>query len=207
MGALSQADIVNAMAVELGSTERVTTIDGTGALAKHARASWDRVTRRIAADHPWNHLVRRGVLNTAATAPLAQYERAFTLPADCLRFLPSNPNDDSDWIDGEVEGDVLVTDAEAPVNIRYISAERLAEVGRWPAWFGEAVIFALADACAEAITGSQSIKRDMGDKAEMALKKAKRRDALEGGNRHRRGVTVRSDWLSSLQRPYNHWSR
>lgn len=207
MGGLSQVDIVNAMAVELGSTERVTTIEGSQSIARHARASWDRVTRRIGADHPWNHLIVRAALNAAAAVPLNGYERGFTLPADCLRFLPSNPNDEADWIDGEVEGDVLLTDAEAPVYARYVSATRLADIGRWPAWFAEAVIFALADACAEAVTGSTSIKRDLGDKAEMALRKAKRRDALEGGTRHRRVVTAQSDWLSAQQRPYNYWGR
>jgi hypothetical protein len=207
MPALTQIDIVNAMAVELGSTERVTTIEGGGALARHARACWERVTRRIAAEHPWNHLVRRAMLNAAAEAPAFGYERAFALPADCLRFLPPNPNDGENWFEAEVEGDMLATDAEAPLPIRYVSTERLAAIGRWPAWFAEAVIFALAEACAESVTGSQSIRGTMQDKAEEALRKAKRRDALESGTPVRRAVTARSDWLTAMQQPYNYWGR
>lgn len=204
----SQASIVNAAAARLGATERIVSLaDDDSNLARHARVLWDEALRTLIAEHPWNFAVARANLNAAATAPLFRFERAFTLPADCARLLPPSPEDRGDWWEGEVEGGAILSDAEAPLPIRYISRTRADQVALWPAHFALAMTMMLAASLAEPLTGSQSIAATMRDQADEALRKAKRRDALENGGRQRRQVSASSDWLAGRRMPYQFWGR
>lgn len=205
----TQAGIVNAAAARLGSTERIVSLaDDAGTLARHARVFWDELLRVLIAEHPWNFAVRRAVLNTAAATPAFGFERGFALPADCARVLPPSTEErDADYWEGEVEGGVIHTDHEGPLSVRYISREKADQVGLWPPHFALAMTLMLAAAMAEPLTGSQSIAGSLQDQAEAALRKAKRRDALENGGRGKRAISATSDWLSAQRMPYQYYGR
>jgi hypothetical protein len=205
---VAQTDIVNAAAALVGSSERVQSIDGAGNLASHARAHWDIVLRRLLADHPWNPFIRRRPLNAAAVAPAFGFERAFALPEDCLRVLLPRSDDVDDYFEGEIEGRLIYSDADAPIFIRYISGDLADDTGRWPPHFAEAMTWALAAMLAEPLTGSESIARRLMDGAADALARAKRVDGLETAPRDRQQVSRRSRWLAGYQGvPYSVYSR
>ena len=65
---------------------------------------------------------------------------------------------------------------------------------------GQAVTLTLAESLAEGITQSESIKRDLGQRAELALRKAKRIDGLETGANRRGSAVAKSDWLAARTR-------
>lgn len=199
---VTQTDIVNAAAALLGSSSRITNIEGADKLAIHARAVWDMTMRTLLADHPWNFAIERAHLNASA-APTFGYERTFAKPATCLRLLPSRITDGSEiYYDGEVEGDYILTDAEAPLAVRFISSRYINDCGRWPPHFAKAAGYALAMDLAEALTGSQGIDSKLTEKADAALRRAKRVDGLETQNGRRGAITRNSRWLGGMAQPF-----
>lgn len=206
----SQTSIVNAALTRLGSTERVTSIDGGATVAKPASALWDQLLRD-ALTYPWNFATRTARLNPTVVADKRGYARAFTLPADCLRWLPPVPEDDAveagAWFEGVQEGRLILTDAGAPLRVRYISSSVADDPAQWPADFAEAFSLQLAWDMAEPLTASQGIKDRLEVRAKEAWAKAKRHDAATSPRTGREAVTVRSSWLQAMHRPYNYRGR
>lgn len=198
---VTQTDIVNAALAELGSTSRINSInDEQSNSARRAIAVWDMTLRLLLAEHPWNFAIKRASLNALSAAPLSEYERQFALPADLVRWLPAAQGDD-DYFEGEVEGEVMLSDADAPLVLRYIAF--VEDVSKWPASFVEAFKYKLAGSLAEGETSSQSLRDRMLDQYEYWMQKAKRRDGQATGKRRSQGrVTSRSDWLQARNRPY-----
>jgi len=198
---VTQTDIVNAALAELGSTSRINSINDTQSnSARRALAIWDMTLRLMLAEHPWNFAIKRAKINALAAIPLSEYQRQFSLPTDMVRWLPPAQGDD-DYFEGEVEGEVMLSDAEAPLILRYIAY--VDDVSKWPASFVEAFKYKLAGSMAEGETSSQSIRDRMEDRFEMWLSRAKRRDGQATGKRRGNNrVTVRSDWLTARRSPY-----
>jgi hypothetical protein len=198
---VTQTDIVNAALAELGSTSRINSInDEQSNSARRANAVWNMTLRLLLAEHPWNFAIKRAKLNALAAAPLSKYERQFSLPADLVRWLPPAQGD-IDYFEGEVEGEVMLSDAEAPLVLRYIAF--VEDVSKWPASFVEAFKYKLAASMAEGEASSQSLRDRMLDQYEYWMTKAKRRDGQATGKRRIHGrVTVRSDWLRARNSPY-----
>lgn len=198
----TQTGIINRALALLGSTARIGSILDTAGPAVHAREHWDALLRRLLADHPWNFALQRRLLNEAADAPVFGYDRSFTLPDDCLRWLPPSVDSD-DWFEGVLEGpDQILTNAAVPLPVRYVSLDLGEQVARWPSWFEDAMVCAMAEALAEPITQSEGIKQGMAEAAQRALAKAKRKDGLESGGKRRVSVDARSRWNGARTRPY-----
>lgn len=198
--AVTQTSIVNAAAALLGVAERLTSMDDSGNLALHARSVWALAIRPLIADHPWNFAIRRTQLNPgAAVAPwLASYAK----PADCLRLL-SWTDCDGRTRPGVVEADAILTDAAAPVHVRYLTDEVIADPARWTPHLVQAATFALAAQLAEPITGQRGLAQAMDERAEITLRRARRLDGLESQTAAPRdAVRGQSRWLRNAARPY-----
>ncbi len=191
--------IVNAALAELGSVTRITSIDDPTNIALAARTLWPDVLRELLALHPWNFALRRAPLNAAGAAPEFGYLRKFQLPADCVRWLPHAVGT-PDYALCEREGDFLLSDAVAPLNIRYIAY--VDTPAKWPPLFASAMTFRLAASMAEGVTQSEGIKDRLLDRAERAIGKAKRVDGLETGAQRRGRVAFSGGWLDRRNRPY-----
>jgi hypothetical protein len=195
----SKEKIINAALVRLGNNERITSIDqGTNTAARFA-AIWDLVRRALLNRHPWNFAISRAALNAAATAPAFGWDRQFQLPQGCLRWL-GPARGEADYFEAEREGDYLLTDAEAPLNIRYIVDHD--DVTRWSAGFVEAMTHTLAGWVAEGVTQSGRIAERADAIAAEAVRIAKRIDGLESTAPSRTSPVVRSDWLAARNRPW-----
>lgn len=195
MSAPSQTGIVNAAAALLGSVQRINSLSQSDLpLASHAREVWDSMLREMLADHPWNFAIRRKRLNALAEAPQFGAARAFALPPDCLRWLPPHAADGDAWFEAVEENGRLLSDAAAPLPVRYISDDMLDQVDRWPAFFVTAVEYELAARLAEPMTQSSSLADAMAEKAAMKLRNAKRRDGAASGNMGRVQVISNSSW-------------
>jgi hypothetical protein len=203
MPAPSQAQICNAALAHLGEGQRVTDINADGTpLAKVFLQTWDQAVDEVLADHPWNFAVKRKncAISAGVTPDGSQYSQAFEKPADMLRWLPWS-EDHEDYFEGEEEGDYLLSNAEAPIAVRYIA--RITHVAKWSAGFRAALAAKLAAMNAYAVTGQRAVASDMQTLYDdVVLPKAKRQDGAASGDR-RRHLVSRSDWLNARSRSWN----
>lgn len=200
----TQTGIVNSALSLLGSTSRVTSIDDPHGVAPDAKTQWESIVGGLLSDHPWNWAIKRAALNEADEKPAFGFEHSYALPADCLRVLPPSREDDLDGYERREEGGFILTDAEAPLNVRYISANLGFSVSRWPAYFVRAVEYELAARLAEPVTQSSTMQTNMANMAYDALRKAKRKDGLASNHQTRNRVSHGSDWLDARRNPYGH---
>lgn len=191
----SQTRICNAALAHLGESARITSIDDGTPLAKMLLAVWDEARDEVQADHPWNCCVHRASLPVSAdyTPAGEQYAQAFELPGDCLRWLP-HAKDHPDYFEGEQEGDYILSDAAAPIAVRYI--RRIEDVSAWSPGLCAAMSAKLAWKLAEPLTGQAGKEGRMADKYDEALRKGKRQDGAATGDRARR-IEYRSNWLQA----------
>lgn len=201
----SQTRIINAALVALGSGDMVSNINDGTRPARLAAAVWDEMVADMLACHPWNFAIRRATLNqvSGASAPDMtdlEYKYAWTVPSDCARWLPWAVDDPAHF-EGEQEGAYILTASAGPISIRYIRRDAT-DPTKWPPAFVTAATFKLAERIAEGMTQSTSIARDMADKAEMELRRAKRQDGMASGRDDRGAVVSRSEWLSARNRTH-----
>lgn len=193
----NQTRIVNAALARLGSTERLSSIDDSSNSARRAKAVWDDMRRALLVRHPFNFAIKRVLLNAAAEAPAFGWDRQFSLPADCLRWLPP-AHGSAEWYAGEREGDAILTNAAAPLKFRYIAD--VAEVPKWSPMFISAATIFIAGWINEGVTQSNTKQQGLDEMADKAIREAKRIDGLETGSTRRGNVVVQSRWLTARNR-------
>lgn len=174
-----------------GSVERINNIEDGSSIARQALDLWDESYRTLLAEHPWNFAIKRARLNKHGT-PEFGYLHSYKLPTDALRWLPPGLGDCNFFV-GEEENGLILTDAGAPLNIRYIA--NIDDWSLWPPHFAEAMAYKLAMELAESITQIQSNVADAADKFRDVLRTAKRADGLASGNRSRGNVERQSRWM------------
>jgi len=191
----SKTSITNRALILLGSTKRMVSPDDASQVASAVEAIWPMLLEEVLAAHPWNFAIARYQASADVEAPPFGYKFYYQLPSDCLRWLPWN-DDSEHFFVGEQEGDKLLTDAEAPINVRYIA--RIEDLSKWsPGAIGE-LVRALSVELAEVVTAREEILDRMDNAAERKLRDAKRQDGLATGSRQRNAV-YRSNWLSGRQ--------
>ena len=192
----SQTRIINMAASMVGSTARISSIDDGGSLATNARALWPIILLDAMA-YPWTFTISRAQLNAGADAPLFGYKNFYSLPADCLIWLPPSHEDGEVFYEAVQEEGKLLSNAEAPLPVRFISKARAENVGLWPAYFVKAFAAELAAYLAEPLTQSANMAGRMRDQADDFWRQAKRRDALARGRKTRIGAVCNSRWATA----------
>lgn len=127
--------------------------------------------------HFWHFATKRAQLPASGTKPLHTKANAFTLPGDYLMLAPEDEFGDfpikNDWI---IEGNTIVTDDSAPLLIRYISSDVLESA--FDAIFCEAFSAALAMACCEELTNSETKFNRVSGIYDFQIEKAKQRGSI-----------------------------
>lgn len=199
----SQTRIINGALAEIGSTTRLQSINDRGTLAADIRAIWPDMVRDMLEQHTWNFATKRTTVSLAEALPEGMgWLYAYDLPADCLRWLPPRRESGMQYFEAENEGSRVLTNAEAPLPIRFISVTLGENPSRWPPHFANLIKMELAARLADPVTQSETITKRTRDNADIALRRARRRDGMENGRDSRSGVTVHSDWLQGRERPY-----
>lgn len=181
----SKITICNRALSKLGA-DRITSLDDDNKAARAMKSAFDFVRDAEFRAHVWNFTVKRAELAASATAPTWGYSYQYAMPSDFLRLLEirdlySNSNTQDYrtnptplW---QMEGGNLVTDAEAPVFIRYVA--RVTDTETYDALFSEALACRLAAETAEEITESSTKVGNAWKLYERAVKEALRSDAIE----------------------------
>lgn len=191
----SQTRACNSCLTLLGESRRITSINDNNPLARQLLAVWDEAVDEVLADHPWNAALDRADLAVSAdfTPEGTEYEQAYEKPADCLRWLPWRRGH-PDYFAGEEEGDYILSNAAAPISIRFI--RRVDDLARWSPGMRACLAAKLAQKSAKAITGQGSMIDRMKDAYDDALAKAKRQDGAASGDRSRH-ANFQSAWLNA----------
>lgn len=134
--ARSQTAVVNLAFAKLGTQSRILALDDGTPLAKAASAVYQPALETVLAAHPWNFACRRDKIPADVAAPSFDYGYRYTLPADCLRWLPPERHSDG-WFEGIEEGGGILTDYEPPLPLRYIYLNE--DPNSWSAGFVQAL--------------------------------------------------------------------
>tara|TARA_R110002124_G_scaffold247706_2_gene412838 strand:- start:2976 stop:3563 length:588 start_codon:yes stop_codon:yes gene_type:complete len=127
----------------------------------------------------WNFALARVQIAASAEAPAWRWAHRYELPGDCLRMLALRQNGalNGTLIAYELEADAILTDASAPLKLRYI--KRVTTTGLWDPLFVDVVVARLAAKLAHWLTGKSSHAQLAEQIYQQTVREARRIDALE----------------------------
>ena len=174
-----ETDIINA-AFDLLDEEVAIDPSDDRAPVRWMKRNYPLVRDAILRRHPWNFAVARASLPELSDEPAFGWKRQFQLPANCLRLLPLTWQGkmNGEPIKHEVEGRRILTNAEAPLKIRYI--RRVEDTSLFDPLFVQLLAAELAVRAANWITGKQSYAERLGQMVAQLNEQATLLDALEG---------------------------
>lgn len=177
----SEVAIAN-MALDYLGAAAITSMDDESVTAARIKRNFPLVRDAVLRSYPWNCAARRAKLPALAGAPDFGFARAFQLPSDCLRVFAI----EDDALYGErwrVEGRQLLTDAGAPLEVRYIS--RPSDVALLDPMLVDAIAARLAANLCYAVTENATRAQQMAVQAQQIWTAAKSVDAVEASQDER----------------------
>ena len=179
-----EVDIVNRALTKLGQDRIMTLKDGVKS-AQVAASLYETVRDAEIQRHPWHFAKKRDILSALASPPAFGWARQYLLPSDCLRVLrlAGGPFVDfTDFHQGEgqewtIEGRNLLTNHGPPLHLLYLCRE--ADPTLYPPAFVEVLACKLAVEMAETLTGKNNKREAAWKEYEMALREAKRVNAMQ----------------------------
>jgi hypothetical protein len=166
--------IANLAASALGEDDQLSADTDNTHLSRSVKAVWDVERRAALRDHSWNFAMRRQALPASATQDATPFGFAYRLPAESVRLIEVLGYCRSDY---QLEGPFILSDAAAPLRIRYIAD--VTEPAEWDDLFAKAFAMRVAWQIADRITGDTSRAQLAERKYMAALSEAKRVDARE----------------------------
>jgi hypothetical protein len=195
----SDKQIANKALILLGSARRIQTFDDSdSADTADLIALWDIARRAAIVLHPFNFAITRTSLDrdpgeAAARGPAFTY----TLPPDCLRWLPWSREQEL-WFDAVEEGGKLLADDDGPIILRYLRDE--ANSAAWPPLFVEMMAYTLAIEYCQAKTQLSTLRDRLSRERDDKLSEARRVDGLSSPNRVPSPSPRRSGWVGARWR-------
>jgi hypothetical protein len=185
----SETSIANAALTLLGE-RRINSLDESSKTAKMLKERFDEVRDEVLRAYPWNFATKRAALAADAVAPSWGFDRAFTLPADCLRLLElENPA----RYEYRIEGRKIITDLGTPLNIEYTA--QITDPVQMDVMFRQAFAAALAADVAEAMTGTSTKVQELHAIRDAKMKASKTPDGQEHSPRR----IEASEWLDARE--------
>lgn len=190
-------DIAN-FALGLCAEGTISSLTDASPQARAVNTHINQTVAEVLREAPWKSARKQAVLSST-TAPAFGWAYAFTLPTDYLRLVYFNDTDltDLQQEEFEIQQNVLLTD-ESTVSITYVANPLLlsGDIGKLDVLLVRAIYTALAAKLAWVLQQNRTLKDQLVNDAEMALRKAKAadsRDALYP----RENPYAASDWLAS----------
>lgn len=157
-------------------------------------------------DYRWKFAIARASLPASTTAPASGWAKAYTLPVDCLRVLSAgdmdpefDPSVSDTW---DREGDAIVTDMAAPLDIRYI--RRVTDETRFDATFVDAFALYLAMYLSPSVKELDgNLTLSLRQEFDYVLSRARRTNTIE--SRARQRYRSNSDWVNGRRHLARGW--
>lgn len=173
----SVVGVCNSALQKLGSPARITSLSDNSPTARALSVSYESVRDKLLRASPWNFAIKRAQLAASATDPLFTKDHAYPLPSDFLRLLPTDPEDNANTLDWQIESGSIVTNDDAPLEIRYIW--RVTDPNAMDVLFLDLWAVELALQLCYEITGSNQKKAALLEERKTILREAKRVNAIE----------------------------
>lgn len=175
----TETDLCN-MALDVLKEAPIDSIEDNRPIARWLKRNFYVTRDSVLAAADWNFAIKRATLSADSTAPAFGWEYAYTLPSDCIRIIPLTCAGEIEGrpIPHEVEGGKILTNASAPLKLRYIY--RNENYGLYPASFQEALAGRLGMKMAHWLTGKQSYAQIANSMYNDALSRAWTLDAMQG---------------------------
>ena len=151
----SVVEICNRALQKLGAA-RIVDITDNSKNARSCNTAYNPTRLKELRRHTWNFAIKRASLPASVTPPLFDYRFAYPLPTDFLRLLAPDPISNREDIEWVIEGNTIVTNDSAPLQIRYVAD--ITDPNLMDPLFREAVSADLAMELCEEITQSNEKK-------------------------------------------------
>ncbi len=172
--ALSQIDLCSRALLKVGANSISSFEDGT-AEAEIAASLYPTVRDSLLSAHPWNFATTQQRLTMLATPPIADFQSAFQLPADCIRVLSAGTDGRGAGLVYKIAQRQLRTDA-SDVVLTYIFRPLETD---FPPFFDMTLIANLAAEFCIPLTDSTARWEALREAAEHEARRARLIDAQE----------------------------
>ena len=188
----SVIDICNRALQKLGA-ERITSLDQNTENARACNVAYEYVRDAELRSHPWNFAIKRAQLAADTDAPAFGYDHQYTLPSDFLRLMPPDSRYNYNTLDWQIEGKKILTDDDAPLEIRYIA--KVTDPNLFDALFVEVLANRMAVELCEQLTQSNTKAQIVRDDYVRAMREARRLNAFENISAEQQTDT----WITSRE--------
>ncbi|MCC6718397.1 MAG: hypothetical protein IT555_10985 [Acetobacteraceae bacterium] len=184
------------MALDMLAAKPIASLTDGSTTANLCQRNYEPARDETLRSYPWNDAMARVSLAASATAPAWGPTYAYPLPADCLRVVVTE--DDALYgVAWRVEGREIVCDEAGPLNIRYI--RQLTDPSLIGPLLARVIAARLAAAIAYGLTGDARVTQGMSQAAEVAMRDARRMDALEQSSDD---SLIADTWTGARYLPY-----
>ena len=175
--ATSIIEICNNALLDLGEAP-ITSLRDDAKAARLCNQRWPAVRDAVLRAHPWNCCMTQAELAAGTDAPLWRWGRGYRLPSDFLRIVAVADASGRDVDDWEVQGGLVLCDAQAPLRIAYVRREE--DPRRYDALLSDALSARLCAVLAYPLSGSTSLAQAWWELYREKLTEARGVDAREG---------------------------
>lgn len=173
---ITNLQIANKALTKLGLRE-IASFDSQEEAARVAKALFGSVRDFELSIYQWAFALKRAELPALADPPAFGYEYQYALPIDFLRLEGIYNAGGYDRDAYTLEGNSILTDIPAPLQIRYIS--RQLDQTKWPPYFVEALATRLAYEMCERLKQDPQRKSIIWQEYQSIIATAKRANAIQ----------------------------
>lgn len=183
--AASEVQVANRALTKLGAA-RIASFSDDNKQARAIASCFEDLRDDELRAHRWQFALKRTTLAALSEPPAYGYNYQYPLPENCLRIdmvndeYPSAIMDNyigaetNDWL---IEGNAILTDAEAPIYLRYVA--QITDPTMWDSNFREALASRIAYEICEDLTQSDTKKQFAMQDYKRAIMQAIRTNAIE----------------------------
>lgn len=171
----SNVGIANEALSLLGSSRKLESLDQDHPNARTLNAAFDRTRRSLIRRYEWAFAKARASIAADPDQTVWGEHNRYSLPGDFLRLTRDNETGFS--VDWKIEGQFIVTDDDAPLEIIYIAD--VEDPNAQDALFREAFANRLAFVTCKEITGSTDLHRVLNKDYDDVIAEAKLANAIE----------------------------
>jgi hypothetical protein len=185
----SPAYVVNLAFDRIGE-RTIVSLDDPGPIVARAKAQYSHQRDLLLRAQPWRFAMARAELAALSDAPTFGWDRAFERPSNALRVMPLTTNGEYDGLPVEhrFEGTQILTNATAPLKIRYV--QRDVPETKFDPLFTELLAINIALQLSYRLTNKRSLVAELRQEARELSAGFFILDAIEGSHKYAQGDEV-----------------